>query len=289
MVQLVNYKPKRLFAFGCSFTKYFWSTWPEIVADSLDIDFYNYGRSGAGNQYISNMLMQAYKQHNITKDDLVLISWTNVCREDRWVKGDWVVTGNIFSQGIYDQSFMDKFVDPVGYYVKDLATISFVKEFLDKIGCQYHFMSMCDILEKQDQGKDYNLIEEKYKPKYDYLINLYKDVTDTILPSFYEILWRNDIHQYKFDLDKKNISPFFLDGHPSPIEHFNYVKSIFDHDWSAVTETKVQIAQENYIEIIKNLTTEYKKHFAIYDQPMSVLQNLKDKTLVKLSLPVKHI
>lgn len=289
MTTLINHKPKRLFAFGCSFTKYFWTTWPEIVADALDVPFYNFGRSGAGNQYMANVLMQAHKTHKIDKDDLVIISWTNVCREDRWAKGDWLLTGNIFSQGIYNEEFVTKFADPVGYYVRDLATISMVSELLESIGCQYKFLSMCNIIERQDQGEEHNLIEDRYKHTFNHITNLYKDSTDKILPSFYDILWHNDIHRYKFDIEKQILSPFFLDGHPSPIEHYKYMISMFEYPWSAELASKVSAAQENYVKIIKELANTYKKPFAIYDQPKEILNSLREKTLIKQSMPVKHV
>ena len=289
MEQLIHTKPKRLFAFGCSFTKYFWTSWPELVADALDVPFYNFGRSGAGNQYIANVLMQTDKRYKIKEDDMVIISWTNVCREDRWAKGNWLLTGNVYSQGIYDDVFVDKFADPVGYYIRDLATMNLVKEFLDHKGCQYKFLSMCNILERQDQGEDYNLIEEKYMAMYTHVANLYKDITDIVLPSFYEVLWEDNIHKNKFDIERQTLSPLFLDGHPSPIEHWKYLKTVFDYPWPASTEEKALIAQENYVKIIKDMAAEYKKPFSIYDRPKEILDNLREKTLVKQSLPVRHI
>jgi len=284
MVPLVNFKPKRLFAFGCSFTKYFWSTWPEMVADVLDIPFYNFGQSGAGNQYMSNAIMQAHKRYQITKDDLVMVSWTNVCREDRWAKGNWLLTGNVYSQGIYDQKFVENFADPVGYYIRDLATINLVKEFLDHIGCQYRFMSMCNIIERQDQGEDHNLIEEKYQETYHSVINLYQDVLSTIAPSFYDVLWNDNIHANKFAIEKEKLSPYWFDGHPSPIEHYKYITSVFSFDRPLAYDTKMNIIQENFENFIRKLSGKYKKPFVIYDQPREILNDLKQCTLVKQAM-----
>jgi len=38
-------KPRRLFAFGCSFTQYKWPTWADILGKSFDLS-YNLGKSG---------------------------------------------------------------------------------------------------------------------------------------------------------------------------------------------------------------------------------------------------
>jgi len=284
MVPLINHKPKRLFAFGCSFTKYFWSTWPEMVADTLDVPFYNFGHSGAGNQYIANTLIQAHKRYNINADDLVMISWTNVCREDRWAKGNWLLTGNVYSQGIYDKTFVEKFADPVGYYMRDLATINYVKEFLDYKGCQYKFMSMCNIVERQDQGEDYNLIEDQYRDKYLAVIDLYRDVIDIIVPSFYDILWQDNIHQNKFAIERQELSPYWFDGHPTPIEHWKYLKTVFEFDRPSSYDDKMQIIQDNFVTYIKLLSDQYKKPFAIYDQPKEVLDEFRNRTLVKQAM-----
>lgn len=284
MVPLINYKPKRLFAFGCSFTKYFWATWPEMVADIVDIPFYNFGHSGAGNQYIANSLIQAHKRYNIDQNDLVMISWTNVCREDRWAKGNWLLTGNVYSQGIYNQEFVEKFADPVGYYIRDLATINLVKEFLDHRGCQYRFMSMCNIVERQDQGEDHNLIEEHYKETYRSVIELYQDVIDLIQPSFYDVLWQDDIHKNKFAIERETLSPYWFDGHPTPIEHYRYLKDVFEFDEPSSYADKMQITQDNFVSYVRLLADRYKKPFAIYDQPKEVLNELRHRTLVKQAM-----
>ena len=33
----------RLFTFGCSYTRYNWPTWADIIADDLQIPFQNWG------------------------------------------------------------------------------------------------------------------------------------------------------------------------------------------------------------------------------------------------------
>ena len=54
-------KYKRLFAFGCSFTCYIYPTWADIIYQSLneDCEFYNCGRSGGGNLFISHRITEA--------------------------------------------------------------------------------------------------------------------------------------------------------------------------------------------------------------------------------------
>ena len=112
MKMLITLEPKRIFTFGCSFTNYLWSTWANILGyEFREAEFYNFGKSGAGNQYIFNTLMQADAAYDFTHEDLIIVQWTNVSREDRYFHagaeilnstetshGAWSTPGNIYSQ-----------------------------------------------------------------------------------------------------------------------------------------------------------------------------------------------
>lgn len=78
MHKLYNTKPSRLFTFGCSFTERNWATWANILAYDLDCEFYNFGRRGAGNFYISNLITQADSVYNFCSDDLCLTAWEKI-------------------------------------------------------------------------------------------------------------------------------------------------------------------------------------------------------------------
>ena len=55
-------KYKRFFAFGCSFTRYEWITWADIIAYHIK-ESYNYGRSGGGNSYIFYSLVNYFNEN----------------------------------------------------------------------------------------------------------------------------------------------------------------------------------------------------------------------------------
>ena len=76
---------KRIFAFGCSMTRYRWPTWADIYASDKTTQFYNYAHSGAGNQFIANQIVETCKRFNWNDDDLILIMWSSITREDRYV------------------------------------------------------------------------------------------------------------------------------------------------------------------------------------------------------------
>lgn len=289
-MKIIEKPVKRLFTFGCSFTNYFWSTWPEVIAYDLDIPLYNYGQSGAGNQYISNMLCQADNIYNFCEDDLIIVSWTNVAREDRWVNGQWVTPGNIYSQGIYDEKFVEKWSDPVGYLVRDLASIKSAKIILDHKQCQYHFFSMCDITFQFNQNSNIDIIPERIKPKYEELCLQYKKDIDSILPSFYKILWKNDIHKNKFDIERALGYRHFQDGHPYPDEHFQYLRSIFSsHQFKDKTLKKIENVQKNFREFIRRKSDEFQRYWAIYELSKEVNDYFKELVLIKNSEIIKKI
>ena len=216
MNKLLNHNPKRIFTFGCSFTNYKWPTWANILAYDLDIPLYNYGKSGAGNQFIFNSLMQADYYYKFDKNDLVIICWTNVCREDRRIENQWVTGGNIWTNSYYDDKFLKKYADALGYAVRDFALIKASWEILDKRKVSSHFLKMLDF-EYVDQ---WNHTAKLYNA--DELFAIYKVYLDKIYKSFYEILWSNDLNK-KREMDFKNIDDKFIDGHPTVIEHYTYL------------------------------------------------------------------
>ena len=130
----------KLITFGCSFTNYHWSTWADILGREFD-EFENKGISGAGNTFIFNHIMQAIADKTITKDTTVIIMWSSIIREDRFINNDWLSPGNIYNQTAYNDAFME-YVDPIGFFVRDMAHISATYHTLHDIGCKFYFLNM---------------------------------------------------------------------------------------------------------------------------------------------------
>lgn len=290
MTKLITRPVNRVFSFGCSFTEYYWAgTWPEIIAKDLDVPLYNYGKSGAGNQYIANMVSQADQFYKFNENDLVIISWTNVSREDRWVNGQWITPGNIFTQGEYDEKFVKKWADPLGYLFRDLATIKYVDSLLKTTGCQYHFISMCDIAAHINQNELLDTYDSKFINQYNQLCELYKPYLEKIEKSFFTGLWKNNMYQYKLLPDKEVFGPYFSDGHPTPSEHFEYLKLTFDHVFKQETVEAVNVSNENLVNFIKDISDQKKKQFSLWHLPWEELHKLKSATRIKESEDPKRI
>ncbi len=256
MKPLLTRKPKRFFAFGCSFTNYCFPTWADIIALELKVPYWNYGQSGAGNQYIFNMLMQADCLYQFNKDDLVIVEWTNIAREDRYLmaKQKWVSPGNIYSASpsrdeyeFINDTYIEKWADPFYYALRDFAIIKAAIDFFDNKKVQYHQLKMID-LEMFDHFQPNKSLENVSKE----LLKLYNPYLSHIEKSFYDVLWNNDL-RIKYDMQSSEIGPFFKDGHPSVMEHLKYLQTVFDCEFSKDTIEQSKLAHSTIIDILKTL------------------------------------
>jgi hypothetical protein len=94
---------------------------------------------------------------------------------------------------------------------------------------------------------------------------MYKPVLDNILPGMNNVLWGHDL-QLKKQKDRDLVHENFSDGHPSPLEHYDYVVKIFDHNWSRETRKLVRRAQQNWIKILHDGCVKQGKKFVIHQE-----------------------
>ena len=271
----------KLFSFGCSFTKYQWPTWADILSKSFD-RFENWGIPGAGNHYIYNALVECHLTKKISSDDTVAIMWSSTGREDRYVKGKWLTPGNIYNSDRYDRKFIEEFVDVRGFILRDLALIYGAKKILDSIGCRYIFLSMVPITVPNDYHRDDSADEVNDVLPY------YTELLDVLNPSIFQVIFNYDWDSRPFDVpgvknfwkkrydvikdpswpelkNKKDyqslplhirkeceeIFGFFIpninnqnsrsDYHPTPLEHLEYLDALLK-DFEIDTKTRDWIA-----------------------------------------------
>lgn len=255
----------RLFTFGCSFTEYKWPTWANILALHYNIPLYNYGKCGAGNQYIFNMLMQADGFYNFNSRDLVIVQWTNLTRVDSYKKGEWVTPGNIFFK--YDPNNNDE-----NYFIlRDFATIKASIEFLKNKNISYEMFKMNNfeypnqfLLKKADE-KNYTNIE-----------SLYSTYLKIIKPSFYEILWDNNINKKFLNEKKLKIKNNFSDGHPLVTEHLKYLQTVLNIEFSPNIIQIIYETDNKLIELLKlywqkeNNFVDYKLRKIFFNQSVDI-------------------
>jgi hypothetical protein len=277
-------KNKRLFAFGCSFTNYKWPTWADILGCEFDY-FENWGQDGAGNQYMFNSLIECNQQNKFTKDDTVIICWTNVDREDRYTDR-WLSGGNVYYSHAYPSEWVKKFITDRGCLIRDLAMIKSIDIVLSSIGCNYKFLSMVPLNRRMF---DY------LNPNND-VFTLYNDVLDKICPSYFEVIFNSDWTSRDSDFSKdiivestKNLKLrydavagadwpsfdnacklFHTEKNNSKNTIFEEIKSMFNYDFYQINRDYHPTPAE-HLEYIKKILPEH----AISDSTVDWVRNYK--------------
>jgi hypothetical protein len=192
---------KRLFTFGCSFTKNNYPTWADILGKEFAY-FENWGKQGAGNLYIFSSLNECLIKNKLTSDDLVIIMWSSVCREDRYVENKWLTPGDIFLQDLYDRAFVKKFADPRGYLIRDLALIHATSKMLDSYNIPYIFTSMVPINNKELENENFTESD---------VLDAYRNTIKLIRPSVFETVFNFDWQSKRHETitNKKDLEKFY--------------------------------------------------------------------------------
>jgi hypothetical protein len=234
-------KYKRFFAFGCSFTDYHWPTWADIIGKQIPY-YENWGRMSGGNQFIFNSIIECDAKHHFNHDDLVIVMWTSIEREDRYLNNDWLLASHIERDQIYGVDWVNRFgKERRGCLIRDLAVIRAAQQLLKFRNCQWANFSMGPIskmdrstitVENIDQlnemhhryiklhtdlcqGKE---ITEPHAHSPD-VLKLYKEefknIEDSVLNVVFKGEWAGPPRP-----NKKN-------GHPTPKEHLQYLQHIY--------------------------------------------------------------
>lgn len=257
MVKLFSNQPKRFFAFGCSFTNYEWATWANILAYELNVPFYNFGKIGAGNYYISQAIAQADAVYNFNKDDLVIVCWTNISREDRWIdETGWITKGNIYSQSnAYPPEFVRKYANHTHFALRDFAMVKLVDEMLLN-KTQHHHLQMLNLAQKINKWEN---LDAETNNQVEKLKKIYKTTLDKLQPDYNDVLTNfGDIDQ-KIQKDRREIERKFTDGHPTIAEHYEYLTKTFDYDFKSTTSKLVKDKHEQFVEFIRDSYKDVKK------------------------------
>lgn len=207
----------RLFTFGCSFTNYYWQTWADILGAHW-VEFQNWGQSGAGNHYILNAIMECDQRHQFQPQDTVVVCWTNVMREDRYVDGrGWITCGNVGTASVFTRDFVADMVTERGYIIRDIAFIKAALYFLISKQVTWKFLSLCPFSNPDPW-------DDRIMHHSNDVYTLYADVLDHILPSYIEVLGR-DFWQHNQERRFRNKSGQ-MDYHPLPSEHLKYLDTV---------------------------------------------------------------
>lgn len=235
----------RIFVFGCSITQYFYPTWGDILiahfTQKYNAEGYNWGKSGAGNQFISTRIWEADAIYNFDKNDLIFIQWTSMFREDRYHEDNgWYCPGGFNTTRLKDTSFElngfkyeDEFqwADFLNCAMRDCALISSTNKALKSKGCKVYTTAFRDFNEGFEEFDEF---EKETLLTYDNIgkiLDIYKYEIKLDLPPVLNAL-NFGIDQEFFDsrpkstpfLGKKYKKHFLPETHPLPFEHKKYVE-----------------------------------------------------------------
>jgi len=222
----------RLFTFGCSYTKYMWPTWANIIATNFEEHYYC-AQQVEGNYYVAEILYEMHLKTTITKNDVVLIMLSSFNRIDIYNPKykAFNLTGNIYnSEHIYGEKFVrDAWNDEHSIY-NTWFMVKSMKALLDSIGCEYKILHAFDLLET-DTREILKTDDNTTLLINDYKQNVYMD------ESLQNYTRNYTPHSYGF---KDTPIPYELDGHPTIMCHHDFVK---DHLPEYYDTAMLQIAQ----------------------------------------------
>lgn len=136
----------RLIVSGCSFTNFWYPTWAWFLGSAYN-ETYNYGQSGAGNEYIYHSIVDADTDLQLNKDDTVVIAWSGYYRFDRFKKFDECIKWATGGDWSYDPNFktLEQFVNDEGWMRKSINYIAATARYLKSKNIKYAFTSLYDL------------------------------------------------------------------------------------------------------------------------------------------------
>lgn len=204
----------RLFTFGCSFTRYYWPTWAEMLGRHYDT-FENWGNSGIGNRAIGERLIECIVHKNITKDDTVIIQWTEFHRFDfhlpmPLLPEGWSQGGNMLTSTSVPSEILT-FWNERSFIMHSLNYINLAVRLLESIGCKWYMTSIRNL--DQDASEFFEFI--KYREVFRH---------NNFLPPISEFLKDYDFPSKEL-YDHRN-KKMIVDDHPTPVAHHAWLAEI---------------------------------------------------------------
>jgi len=230
-------KYKRFFAFGCSFTSYKWPTWADIIGSNVPY-YENWGSPGKGNHYIFNAIVECNAIHRFNQDDLVIVMWSKVNREDRYHNGSWIDGYPAVLEETYGKKWCMKYaVDERANLIRDLAMIKASQSFLDNSGCDWTNLIWSPLVNlnidtvSSDKAKlfisDGDAGIKYWAELSDALADITTPTTELICSDvvniYRDIFLKFEKNMYGIGLHKAGAD----DMHPTPREHLDYIKYIW--------------------------------------------------------------
>ena len=158
---------KILLVSGCSFTTdnyeshhhpeedMSWDKWPKILAKMLDMDYINLAKSGTGNEYISNTIIDQIETMDKSRIGLVIPAWSQ-CR-----RRDYQVHYARSNKTAWRHELYDLFGDTRYWITKSFKTYYFFQIYCEYYNIPYKQVQMIELF------KDNIEIKTKEKEEHD--------------------------------------------------------------------------------------------------------------------------
>jgi len=210
----------RFFAFGCSFTaSHNRPTWADLIGREFS-EYQNWARGGMGNQFIFNQLIEANLRNKFTSDDTVMIMWSSITREDRYLKqkDGWFGQGSVYNTKSSD--WLQENACDRGYLLRDLAVIEAAKDLLTYWNVAYKFLAMMPLVTPTESFSNKHIGNENQD-----IIKLYKQTLSSIKPSVFEVIYKSRDWNYRPSTFDKPVNGV-RDPHPDPKESLEYIQTV---------------------------------------------------------------
>lgn len=203
---------KRLFTFGCSYTKYDWPTWADFIQFNYN-EFQNWGVGAADNYFIFHSLIEAHNKNNFTSNDTIVIMWSMHMRfafltnKNKWQReGPWSTPKTLKA--------LDSFWSEKGQMIKSLEYMQMAHILLKSLGVNFRMTIMAPL----------NLIWEQYPDLsfYDLIIKDYEWVN----PSLETWRWLTPDFVRERIYPEGHYGAGEPDHHPPPGMHFGWVEAV---------------------------------------------------------------
>ena len=224
----------RLFTFGCSYTRWHWPTWADIIAHDIGCHYENWAEPGLGNVGIQHKMLECDLKNKFTEDDLVLVAWSGWTREDRYQNGNWQLRGNIATGGTYSNKFIENYWDIENDVMKN-ATAIIVANRCHNINYQSHIFDYNQNLNERNGPSNQRKLT--VDSKFDYLI---KAMPNKILFDITNNTQYNGLVPY--------------DRHPDILCQLEYVNTVYNTIGRKLKDETVDYYTNMYDDIISTLT-----------------------------------
>lgn len=244
--QKKNYN--RLFAFGCSLTRYMYPTYADILGQHYDnAEYINLAKPGSGSIVLMSRLTQAHRYFKFNKDDLIVIMYPSFTREDRFLKYHWECWGNVFTSGTFDYNFLRKYGDVTHYMLRDLASVDLIRTFLktldsnvvELMSVDHQGLDPMELELDEHQIKNHKTLQERYHDLFQGFPIDYTSWLDSIKTS-----------HNSFGVRYDNM----IDSHPKPTIALQYLQALgFQINKKAIDFAHYQDEQISYCKTRKQL------------------------------------